>query len=119
MQYRLVLKLNYCAANLSALNLVQTHIGGRVCVCNKHTHNGTFHADFVLWVVDSRKSFLQVIRIFEIYPPQTSRLSAQLRFARLCLEHSDVDLYLKTRGTKYLEHTPTKIYASEASFFNE
>lgn len=119
LQYRLVIKLKNDSDNVKMLSLVQTHIGGRVRII-KSRINGTSPADdaFVLWVVDSRQSFLRIIRIFEIYPPQTSRLRAQLRFALLCLEHNNVNFYLETRNNKYLERETT-IPVVHANFFNE
>lgn len=117
LQYRLVIKLKHDSDNVKMLNLVQTHIGGRVRTI-KSRINGTSTDAFVLWVVDSRQSFLRIIRIFEIYPPQTSRLRAQLRFALLCLEHNNVNFYLETRNNKYLERETT-VPVVHAHFFNE
>lgn len=68
--------------------------------------------------MDSRQSFIRVIRFFELYPPLTSRLRAQLRFALLCLEHNSVDLYLSTRGSKYFTRD-TNPHAGYAVFFKE
>lgn len=78
------------------LTLVSEHVGGRVRITKEKKIDA-----FVIWVVDSRVSVLKAIRIFKIYPPQTSRLRAQLRYLLYCLEHNNVDLYLKTRKDKY------------------
>lgn len=101
LQYRLVIKLKNCPENFNMLTLIQKHIGGRV---RKTT--GKQADAFVLWVVDSRVSVLRIIRILQIYPPQTTRLRSQLRFLLCCLEHNNVDLYLKTRSDKYIEKAP-------------
>lgn len=92
LQYRLVIKLKYHSDNLSMLNLFQTHIGGRVRIIH----------DSVIWVVDSRKSFFKILKIFKKYPPFTTRLRAQIKFAYMCKEHDNIDIYLQTRNNKYL-----------------
>lgn len=133
------------------LNLIQVHIGGRVrtvrrscCRSIQRARNskdpslsiiddpsleslegGPMQQDFVLWVVDRRQDFLRIIRIFDSYPPQTSRLRAQLRFALYCLEHNNVDCYLAARNTKYIERDTDMANGlsveenNHASFFKE
>lgn len=96
------------------LTLIQKHIGGRVRI----TKGPQKKVDaFVLWVVDSRVSVLKIIRILKIYPPQTSRLRSQLKFLLCCLEHNNVDLYLKARGDKYLAKAPADYVSPQ--HFNE
>lgn len=112
LQYRLVIKLKYHPDNVIMLNVIQTYLGGRVRIVKtkqsklNHTiieNSYSNHVNFVIWVIDNKKLFVQVIQNFKNYPPFTTRLSAQLEFTYKCLEHNNVDLYLKTRSTKYLD----------------
>lgn len=93
LQYRLVIKLRNCNENVSMLNLISIYIGGKVKILpNK---------DFVLWVVDSKKSILKIILIFNKFPPLTSRLKSQLNFMLECIERNDIEWYFNTRNSKY------------------
>jgi hypothetical protein len=65
-------------------------IGGKVRVSG----------DFVLWVVDNKK-ISQIINIFEVYPPLTSRKISQLKFLKDCMEHNCISTYLSNRNNKY------------------
>ncbi len=118
------------------LNLIQSHVGGRVRTSwNQKPFSAVGQAHkglpldgsafniiptdaFVLWVVDSRQSFRRILRFFDVYPPQTTRLRAQLRFALLCLEHDDVVWYLSARDSKYLD-CANEITPDLATFFPE
>lgn len=112
LQYRLVIKLKYDSNNVSMLNLIQNIIGGRVRTIHKNKI-----PYFIIWVVDSRKSFIKIISFFDQYQPQTTRLKAQLNFAKSCLKHNNVDIYLNTRDSKYSLYydEPNK----DCSFFQE
>jgi hypothetical protein len=100
LQYRLVIKLKHTIENMSMLLLINKHIGGlgknkgKVRIVNKN--------EFVIWVVDSKKSILEIIKIFKLYPPITSRLQAQLKYLIECIQRNDVKWYLETRNSKYL-----------------
>jgi hypothetical protein len=94
LQYRLIINLKYCIENLKMLNLIKTHIGGNVKIVKNNK--------FIIWVVNDRKQIQKIINIFKSYPPLTSRLRAQLAFMLECLKKNNVDLYLRTRNTKYL-----------------
>lgn len=93
LQYRLIIKLRNCTENVFMLNLIGKDIGGKVKTVSKDK--------FVIWVVDSKKSILKIISIFNTYPPLTSRLNAQLKFMLECIKRNDVDWYLDFRGNKY------------------
>ena len=64
LQYRLVIKLRHCSENVEMLNLISKDIGGKVRIVKNN--------EYVIWVVDSRKSILRIIKIFDTYPPLTS-----------------------------------------------
>jgi hypothetical protein len=96
LQYRLVIKLKYCSENLSMLNLIGKHIGGRVRIIGKNK--------FIIWVVDNRIHIQNLIKIFKKYPPLTTRLRAQLAFMLNCFEENNIEWYLNARDKKYLNY---------------
>lgn len=109
LQYRLVIKLAHCSENVEMLNLISQDIGGKVRIIKNN--------EYVIWVVDSRKSILKIIKIFDTYPPLTSRLQAQLNFMLECFKRNDVEWYLNSRNSKYLTRdTSVNI---DYSYFNE
>lgn len=117
LQYRLVIKLSYLPSgcppignrgagptgfnfpriggeettNYEMLVLIAKVIGGTVRVSGND----------VLWVVDDKSKIIQIIKIFEVYPPLTSKKICQLKFLQSCLEHNCVDTYLSSRNNKY------------------
>jgi len=93
LQFRLVIKLKFNTYNENVLILIKNNIGGRV-VYNKN--------EFLLWIVDNSKNIMEILKIFEQYPPLTSRLYAQLIFMRKCLVHKNIDLYFQERNNKYV-----------------
>ena len=97
LQYRLIIKLKYCLENILMLNIISTNIGGKVKI-TKHNKN-----KFVIWVVDDKKKIFEIIKIFILYPPLTSRLKAQLNFLQKCYKNNDIEWYLKNRNNKYLD----------------
>ena len=98
LQYRLVIKLRNCDENVSMLKLISKDIGGYVKILNKE--------DFVIWVVNSKKSILKIIKIFNKYPPLTTRLNSQLCFMLECFKREDIEWYFKTRNSKYTIFKP-------------
>jgi hypothetical protein len=110
LQYRLVIKLKYCSENFTMLKLIATHIGGLVRTIEDNK--------FIIWVVNDRKLILKIIRIFNSYPPLTSRLRAQLAFMLECFEKNNVEWYLKARNNKYTK-TNIDITNIDYSYFNE
>lgn len=91
LQYRLVIKLDHNTANYNMLKKISDVIGGNLRISGK----------FVLWVVDSSKVIQQIIKIFDTYPPLTSRLQCQLEFMKECFARKDVNWYLANRNFKY------------------
>lgn len=93
LQYRLIIKLKYCTENVEMLNLISYFIGGNVRLVSKE--------QFVIWVVNDKIQLLSFLKIFEEYPPLTSKKQAQLKFLLECLKRNDVDWYLENRNNKY------------------
>jgi len=109
LQYRLVLNLKYDINNIKMFDVIKYHIGGRVVSVKN---------EFVLWVVDNKKDIVKIIKIFENYPPLTSRLNCQLLFMKTCLSHNNVKSYLKDRDSKYVNISSYKLIINE-NYFRE
>ena len=91
LQFRLVIKLKYTIANKNLLSLIANHIGGHVRVIK----------DNIIWVENHRIKILEIIKIFEKYPPLTSRLQCQISFLKICLDKNNIIWYLNNRNFKY------------------
>ena len=52
-------------------------------------------------MVDKKETILDIIDIFNVYPPLTSRLTCQLKFLKICLENNLIKNYLENRNLKY------------------
>lgn len=100
LQFRLVINLKYTTQNIEMLNKIKINIGGKVKF---------FKNEKVLWVVDNKKDIINIVKIFDIYPPLTFRLISQLKFMRVCLLDKNVDTYLKARNMKYKEYLLHKV----------
>jgi LAGLIDADG endonuclease len=92
LQYRLIIKLKNDFKNIEMLTLIKNNIGGNI----KFVEN-----KYVQWVVDDKKLIINIINIFNKYPPLTFRLNAQLTFMKNCLIHKDINLYFQERVKKY------------------
>lgn len=93
LQYRLIIKLKNNFNNIEMLTLIKKNIGGNV----KFVDNNKY----VQWVVDNIKIIINIINIFNKYPPLTFRLNSQLTFMKNCLVHKDINLYFQERNRKY------------------
>jgi hypothetical protein len=97
LQYRMVIKLKYDSQNLDMLNLIKKEFNGNI--------NITSNNQFIIWVINNKYLITQLLNIFDKYPPLTSRLQAQINFMKECLIHNNVDIYLNSRDSKYLNFT--------------
>lgn len=112
LQYRLIIKLKNCSENVYMLTLISNTIGGKVRFVNNN--------NFVIWVVDSKKSIINIINIFNDYPPLTSRLNCQIKFLLECFQRNDVEWYLKERNNKYSHRSQIHSFILiDYSYFNE
>jgi hypothetical protein len=91
LQYRLVIKLKYTESNFSMLTLIAKNIGGNV----------KMSGSFVLWFENDKMKILEIIKIFDTYPPLTTRVMSQLLFLKGYLFSRDVKAYLIDRNNKY------------------
>jgi Cytochrome C and Quinol oxidase polypeptide I/LAGLIDADG endonuclease len=95
LQFRLIIKLKLTLKNKEMLTLIKSYLGGNIIIVNDN---------FIIWVVDSQKTILNIITIFNKYPPLTSRMILQLEFLKKCLSNKDVNWYLNNRNNKYLSN---------------
>ena len=93
LQYRLVIKLSNLESNYNMLILIAKIIGGTVRVTGKG-------AD-VIWVVNKKEEVEEIIKIYDTYPPLTSKKICQLAFLKTCLTQTSVETYLLNRNLKY------------------
>jgi cytochrome c oxidase subunit 1 len=103
-EYRLIIKLKNLKSNYDMLLKIANIIGGSV----KEIENKTS----VLWVVDSEKEIIEILKIFLVYPPITSRLICQLEFLKTCLkdypfnkENPSIYNFIIKRRNKYKDQT--------------
>lgn len=75
------------------LTKIEKVIGGSVRVTGKGKE--------IIWVVNNKKTIQEIIKIFDLYPPLTSKKICQLKFLRICLQENSVDFYLLNRNFKY------------------
>lgn len=93
LQYRLVIKLSNIKSNYDMLIEIAKVVGGTVRITGKS-------AD-VIWVVNKKEEILDIIKIFDSYPPLSSKKICQLAFLKTCLIDNSVETYLLNRDLKY------------------
>ena len=91
LQYRLVIKLSNIKSNYNMLIEIAKVIGGTVRI------TGTD----VIWVVNKKEEVKEIIKIYDTYPPLTSKKICQLAFLKTCLLDTSVETYLLNRNLKY------------------
>ena len=93
LQYRLIIKLSNIPSNYNMLINIAKVVGGTVRITGKG-------AD-VIWVVNKKQEVEEIIKIYDTYPPLTSKKICQLTFLKSCLINSSVKTYLLNRNLKY------------------
>jgi uncharacterized protein (DUF433 family)/autonomous glycyl radical cofactor GrcA len=93
LQYRLIIKLANIKSNYNMLVQIAKIIGGTVRITGKG-------AD-VIWVVNKKQEVEEIIKIYDTYPPLTSKKICQLAFLKTCLTQTSVETYLLNRNLKY------------------
>ena len=94
LQYRLVIKLSNLPRNYNMLVRIAKVIGGNVRITGKG-------AD-VIWVVNNKDTIKEIIKIYDSYPPLTSKKISQLKFLTRCFEENSVNYYLSNRDFRYM-----------------
>lgn len=92
-----MIKLSHLKSNYDMLITIAKVIGGTVRIVNNKTE--------VIWVVNEKNTIIDIIKIFSIYPPLTSRLICQLEFIKFCLKDNNVSNYLNNRNNKYMKRS--------------
>nr|YP_009733063.1 intron-encoded endonuclease aI3-2 [Jaagichlorella roystonensis]QHU78359.1 intron-encoded endonuclease aI3-2 [Jaagichlorella roystonensis] len=90
LQYRIVIDMHI--DNLSMLKIIENHLGGSVR-CSKNNS--------CVWVVDHQRQIWELFKIFDRYPPLTTRVQSQIAFFKECTQRKDVEWYLQNRDCKY------------------
>lgn len=93
LQYRLIIKLSNLKSNYNMLIEIAKVVGGTVRITSKG-------AD-VIWVVNKKQEVEEIIKIYDAYPPLTSKKLCQLAFIKRCLIKTSVETYLLNRNLKY------------------
>ena len=93
LQYRLIIKLSNIKSNYNMLIKIAKVIGGTVRIIGKNKD--------VIWVVNNKIELEQIIKIYDTYPPLTSKKICQLEFLKKCLTETSVESYLLNRNFKY------------------
>ena len=96
LQFRLVIKLKNLVSNYQMLVLIAKTIGGNVRITGKDKD--------VIWVVNDRVKIIEIIKIFDSYPPLTSKKVCQLQFLKTCLQ-AEINYYLTNRDSKYINQS--------------
>ena len=93
LQYRLIIKLSNLDTNYKMLIKIAKVIGGTVKITGK--------GKYVIWVVDEKKKIKEIIKIYETYPPLTSKKICRLPFLKTCLSGNSVKTYFFNKNLKY------------------
>lgn len=93
LQYRLIIKLSNLGSNHNMFIKIAKVIGGTVRITGNNKD--------VIWVVDSKENIQRIIKIYDAYPPLTSRMICQLAFLKTCLTETSVNTYMLNRNLKY------------------
>lgn len=93
LQYRLIIKLSNKKSNYNMLIEIAKVIGGTVRITSKKND--------VIWVVNKKEQVKEIIKIYETYPPLTSKKICQLAFLKASLVSNSVDNYFSNRKSKY------------------
>ena len=93
LQYRLVIKLCNLKSNYNMLIVIAKVIGGTVRITGKG-------AD-VIWVVNKKQEVENILKIYDTYPPLSSKKICQLAFLKSCLSETLIETYFESRNLKY------------------
>lgn len=107
LQYRLTIKLKFTEANINMLQLIKENIGGRAWVSQ---------GKWAIWAVDDRNYVQEIMKIYDEYPPITTRVELQLKFLKNCLAGTTVDMYLCQRDLKYADQATMARERNERKF---
>ena len=93
LQYRLIIKLSNHKSNYNMLIEIAKVVGGTVRITGNSIN--------VIWLVDKKQEIEEIIKIYDSYPPLTSKKICQLAYLKTCLTQTSVKVYLLNRNFKY------------------
>ena len=98
LQYKLIIKLSNLTFNYNMLIEIAKVIGGMVKITDK--------GQYVIWVENKKEKVQKIIKIYDTYPPLTSKIICQLEFLKIyltktCLNKKLLDIFLFNRNVKY------------------
>lgn len=93
LQYRLIIKLLNTKFNHYMLIEIAKVVGGTVKIVNKNLN--------IIWVINEKKHIINILKIYDTYPPLTSRIICQINFLKICLKDISIKNYLSMRNHKY------------------
>lgn len=136
LQFRLIIKLKYTEANEHMLIEIAKCVGGS-CRRRKKSKKeledltletgdptkaagnpseDTSQVAEVLWVMNDREKIRETLKIFDKFPPLTSKAVCGIAFMKTFLEEPNVDKYLETRGLKYEKQAEMNATALKQKF---
>lgn len=71
LQYRLVIKLKKTPENTQMLRYLAEHVGGSI---NQNSE------EWVIWVENTKPRVLTILKIYDRFPPMTTRIALQIQF---------------------------------------
>jgi hypothetical protein len=122
LQYRLIINLSNSEYNLNMLILIAKIVGGTVRISPASQKRGEAisraQKSNVIWIIDKKEEVEKAIKIFESYPPLTSKKICDLAFLNFCLSGIPVDQFEIYRNLKFdLQLTIPSFYTLLPSSF--
>lgn len=90
LQHRIVIEMHI--DNFDMLKTIRQHLGGSVRPIDKNK---------CLWVENHTRRIRELCKIFDRYPPLTTRVQSQITFLLECLTRKDVAWMLQNRDERY------------------
>ncbi len=91
LQFRLIIILDNNKSNYFMLIKIIKTIGGKLQKINST----------IMWLVDNKEEVNDIIKIYNTYPPLSTKKICQLSFLKKCLKEKSVETYLFHRKHKY------------------
>lgn len=121
-QYRMVIKTRSTEENLRMLEMIAKAIGGRAKIVREKRKEGG-EAERAVWVTDNKTHIEGILKIFEKYPPVTTKMEMDIRFMKKCIGGMEMERYMKEKpkrqeGQGELAEERNKQKYQEPEYFN-
>ena len=93
LEYRFIIKLPNNKLNYKMLIKIAKLIGGVIRVSAGGLD--------LIWIADKKQEIEIILKIYEAYPPLTSKIIYQLEFLKKCLAETCIETYFLNRKLKY------------------